>query len=244
MGDEHEDTFGSNGFQTLGIMNALKTGDVQTDMIIAMCVPLVLKLFFSWLGKFEDIDVQGWIELFFGKEECKEYERFICHKTTRNSWGWTTNVDDDTQNSVLLKAIKMYLHQVVKLHLQRANVDLTQLEDKNYQGGYCDYDSDDDEDGNNCGSRKTLVGTLSRYKVVNQLPSNEWYDLGKHGKEEGLVQLCIDNQNRKEEDEKKEGNNNSSKVEINDTTFHFKSLVDGSIDAFIDTAYRWVSLFP
>mmetsp|Transcript_49673 Transcript_49673/g.75593 ORF Transcript_49673/g.75593 Transcript_49673/m.75593 type:complete len:743 (+) Transcript_49673:73-2301(+) len=239
MGDENEDTFGNNGFQTLGIMNALKTGDVQTDMIIAMCVPLVLKLFFSWIGKVEDLDVQSWIDFFFGKEECQEYERFISHKTTTNSWGWKTNADDDTQNSVLLKSIKMYLHQVVKLHLQRANVDLTELEDKNYNGGYCDYDSDDEDDGNNYGSRKTLVGTLSRYKVVNQLPNNEWYDLGKHGKDNGRVRLCINNQNRKEEDEKKEGNNNSAKVEVNDTTFHFKSEVNGAIDAFIETAYTW-----
>jgi mitochondrial chaperone BCS1 len=241
MDGQNEDTFGSNGFQTMGIMNALKTGDVQADLIIAFCAPFVLKIFFSWLRKLEDIDISAWIEFFFGKEEdCTEYERFISHRTTTTSWGSRMNADDDTQNSVLLKAIKMYLHQVVQLHLQRANIDLTQMEDNNYDGGYYDYDSDEDDDSNNnYGSRKTLVGTLSRYKLVNQPPSNEWYDLGTHGNEGGLVQLCINNQNQNTEGESKEGNHNSAPLQVNDTTFHFKSPVDGAIEAFIDTAYKW-----
>jgi chaperone BCS1 len=232
-GDESSTSFGTDGFQMMGMINALKTGDVLTDMLIAMCFPFVLKMFFGW---FDLLDWQMWADWWW-KGQSPEHERFISHSTTRNCWGGLSNADEDTQNSVLLKAIKMYLHQVVKLKLLSAYLDLTGMEDKNSHGYYDnDYDSDSDDEDEEYGSRKTLVGMLSRYKIINRLPNNEWHNLGMFGKDPpSIVLMRIEHQSRKEGDENKK----ERSVEINNTTFHFTALEDGAIDAFINTAYQW-----
>lgn len=231
MDHDDGDTFGSNGFQMMGIMNALKTGNMHTDMIIAMCVPFVLRVLFSWIGKLEDIaDWEIWSS--FWKTEGLKHERLVSYSTTRNSWGGTYDCDEDTKNSVLLKAIKMYLDQVVKLKLSNAHLDLTQLQESS--GYYDNYDSDDDDE--DYGSRKTLVGMLSRYKIINRLPDNEWHDLGSYGEPASMVKLRIEKQIRNEGDRDEK---NTSKFEINETVFHFTADEDGAIDAFINGAFKW-----
>ena len=237
-----EDEFGANGFQMMGMINAMKTGDVHTDMFIAMCVPFILKMLFSWVGKLENIfDSQFWSKLFPSQQ--KLHERFISHKITRSQWGYSQNADEDSQNSILLKAIKLYLHEVVKLDLMRAYLNLTGMEDNHYDGYYDAYDSDDEDEENDYGSRKTLVGQLSRYKMINQLPMNEWHDLGNFGSPSGMVSLRIGNESTQEgNDNKNQGNNNTginTSRSVDVTTFHFTSPEKGAIDDFINTAYRW-----
>ncbi|KAL3936571.1 MAG: hypothetical protein SGBAC_008140 [Bacillariaceae sp.] len=232
MDSDDGDTFGSNGFQMMGMMNALKTGDMYTDMIIAMCVPFVLRVLFSWIGKMEEIpNWEIWAKLW--QTDCTKHERFIFHSTTRNSWGGTYDTDDDTKNSVLLKAIKMYLDQVVKLRPSTAHLDLTQLQENSGYYNHYDYDSDDEDEH---GSRKTLVGMLSRYKIINRLPENEWHNLGSYGEPASNVMLRIEKQiwNDGDNGEKKE-----TKFEINETVFHFTADEEGSIDAFINGSYKW-----
>jgi chaperone BCS1 len=237
---------GSHGFQMMGMINALKTGDVHTDMMIAMLIPFVLKVLFNCVGKFEEIfDLEviwsRWFEI-----KAVEHERFISHSTTTNVWGNKSNLDEDTQNSILLKAIKMYLHQVVKLDLMSAHLDLTGMEDKNYDGYYDDgYDSDDDNSDQDLkcyGSQKTLAGQLSRYKIINRLPNNEWHEIGNYGDAEGAVRLRIEHQLTTEGDNNDGGHNNSknkNSKNVENITFHFLSPEKGAIDAFIDTAYHW-----
>jgi chaperone BCS1 len=228
--------FGMDSLQMMGIMNAFKTGDVQTDMLIAMCIPLLLRFLFGAIGQLDGkFDMQTWLQWWRG-ENSHKYERFITHSTTRNYWGGTSSLDDDTQNSVLLKAIKLYLHQVVKLNLTRAYLDLTGMEDKNSSYGRSseyDYDSDDDSEYGASRSRKTLVGMLSRYNIVKNLPEQQWHELGEYGSPASMVELRIENATHEEEKGK------NTKLEINSTTFHFTSSGDGAIDAFIDIAYQW-----
>ncbi|CAJ1937934.1 unnamed protein product [Cylindrotheca closterium] len=233
MDSDDGDAFGSNGFQMMGMMNALKTGDMHTDMIIAMCVPFVLRILFSWIGKLEEIpNWEIWVK--WWQADGIKHERFISHSTTRNSWGGTYDTDEDTKNSVLLKAIKMYLDQVVKLKLSAAHLDLTQL--KETSGYYYDDSDGDDEDGEYQGSRKTLVGMLSRYKIINRIPDNEWHSLGFFGDPASKVLLRIEKQTRNEGDSEEK---NKTKFEINETVFHFTADEEGSIDAFINGAYKW-----
>jgi hypothetical protein len=107
-GQFHQDFTG--GFQMMGMLGALKTGDMYTDMFIAMLVPLILKFIFDRLGKVEEYLEdwwQAWLECFSRPTE--EYERFISYSTTRSSWGYVYSIDEDTQNSVLMKSIKLYL---------------------------------------------------------------------------------------------------------------------------------------
>lgn len=232
--DHDEGSFGDHGFQMMGMMNALKTGDVHMDMIIAMCFPFILKILFTWVGKLEEIfNSEFWTDLF--KTKTSDHERFISHSTIYNSWGGTTSLDEDTQNAILLKAITMYLHQVVRLDLKTAHLDLTGMSDK--RQSHYDYDSDDDDDDNGLSSRKTVVGQLSRYKVVSRLPNDKWHELGLYGEPLALVKLRVNKESNQDGDNKTEGNSNIKSVQH--TTYHFTSPGKGAIDAFIDTAYQW-----
>ena len=88
-------------------------------------------------------------------------------------------MDSDTQNNVLIKAITLYLHQKMNLKLTTAHLDLTSLDDKNSSpyGSY--YDDDDSDDGDDGRSRQTLVGILSKYKIIQKAPNDEWHDIGR-----------------------------------------------------------------
>ena len=228
--------FGDNGFQMMGMMNALKTGDVHIDMIIAMCVPFLLRILFKWVGKFEELfDLENWAFLF--KTKTKEpYQRFVSYSTTTNAWGQTYSMDADTQNAVLLKAIKLYLNQVVNLKLDVAHIDLTGL-GSNTTDDYSGYDSDSADDDEGYGSRKTLVGTLSQYKIIDRLPTKRWHDIGEFGSPAATVNLQVEEQSQKEGDENDKDMNKAT--QIDNTCFHFTSHGEGAIDAFINTAYQW-----
>lgn len=231
MGEHNHDdgSFGDHGFQMMGMMNALKTGNVHMDMMIAMCLPFILKMLFSWIGKLEEgLGIEFWRKLFMGN--LKEHERYISHSTMQNIWGGVHSLDEDTQNAILLKAITMYLHQVVKLDLRMAYVALTGMSNQRHDN----YDSDDDDEG--MGSRKTVVGQLSRYKVVSRLPNGDWHDLGLYGEPAAVVRLQVMSESRQEGDGRN-GNNNTKSVRH--THYHFKSPGKGAIDDFIDTAYKW-----
>jgi mitochondrial chaperone BCS1 len=251
----------TDGFQIMGLVNAFKTGDVQTDMLIALIIPLLLKFIFDRLGRLEEIIEEQWkywMNFYFGRSPSNLHERFISYSTMRNSWGYTSNLDEDTKNSVLLKAIKLYLHQVVKLNLQTAHVDLTEMKDRQAYGYYNDSDSDDEDDNDDndhdeedesddavtsmtARSRKTMAGMLSRYKIIKRLPNNEWHDLGKYGRpkqQPGRVQLRIEHQLIQDGDGQKNERNTKSN-DVKSITFHFTSPTEGAIDGFIDTAYRW-----
>ncbi|KAG7360684.1 cell division protein FtsH [Nitzschia inconspicua] len=233
---EHDFT---GGFQMMGVLGALKTGDMHIDMIIAMTVPLLLKLIFDQLGKVEDYLGylwQSWVGYF--RKSSTEFERYICYSTTRSVWGYVHSTDEDTQNSVLMKSIKLYLDQVVKLKLKLAYLELTETKDKHCNRESNVYDDDDSGEGSDegYGSRKTLAGMLSRYRIVNRLPNNLWHDLGEYGTPPGSVHLQIAEVNQKDDNGSKQETKSNK---VNSTTFHFKSVVDGAIDAFIDEAYKW-----
>ena len=59
---ETEITFGIDGLQTMGIVNALKTGDVKVDMMIAMCLPFLLRYFSSFIGNINQyLPLESWV---------------------------------------------------------------------------------------------------------------------------------------------------------------------------------------
>lgn len=241
-GHEHDGGgggFGMGGIQTLGILNALKTGNVHLDMIVAMCIPLFLKLLFSSAERLGGAVDWNFFHWFFYASLQKENERLIVYRATRSSWGGLTSMDTDTQNTVLIKAIRLYLHQCCpSLKLRKAELDLTALEDKRGSYGYYGggYDSDD-EDGNDS---KTLAGMLSKYKIVKKPPSGTWHDLGlfpgtdeETDKSRYIVKLRIS-----EEEDNVGGEGNASRQQMT-LIYHFKSEGPSSVDYFINNAYDW-----
>ena len=51
--DDKGSGFGIDGLQTMGIVNALKTGDMRVDMVIAMCIPFLLRYLFPFQCNWE-----------------------------------------------------------------------------------------------------------------------------------------------------------------------------------------------
>jgi len=230
-GHDQQQDFGMGGLQTMGIVNAFKTGDLWLDMIIAMLIPVFLRFAFGLMGRIEF----PWYVFsnMFQKPE-RKHERSIAYRFQRNSWGGATSLDADNQNTVLLKAIQLYIHHKVKLNLKSAHLNLTSMEDNlsspssNYDGYGYDYGDDGDDE-----ESKTLAGQLSKYKIIKDPPRNVWHDLGSFGTPAASVQLQID-----EHEEDVSGKDDTGKAHCI-TTFRFVSSGATAIDSFVDQAYRW-----
>ncbi|CAB9496368.1 Mitochondrial chaperone BCS1 [Seminavis robusta] len=225
---EHENI---DGLQTMGILNAMKTGNVQLDLIIAMCIPLLIRFIFSNMESLKDglfsngLWVQWWVRW------RGYHERFLVSKSVTQTDSWSSNphtsLDHDTQNSVLIKAIKLYVHSCCKVKMDAANLDLTSTSanTKKNEG----YWSDDDEDD----GPKTVVGQLAEYKLVKQLIHGRWHNLGKYGTQsQYTVELFI------VEVADTIGRNEAEK-ERTTLKYHLRSRGPTSIDDFVDKAYSW-----
>ena len=233
MNEESESSsgFGIDGLQTMGIINALKTGDMRVDMVIAMCLPLLLRYLFSLFGNInEHLQIKPWIT--WWRSRRLRHQRFITYKSTVNWYGGTTSIDSDTQNNVLIKAINLYLHQKMNLKLTTAHLDLTSLDDKSSSyDSYYEDNSDGDDEGR---SRQTLVGILSKYKIVKKPPHNVWHNIGRHGNSNSIVELKIEKNEISSNDKDGSGHKGQASIEL-----HLVSSAPDAIDAFIDKAYAW-----
>uniref|UniRef100_A0A7S2UCS0 AAA+ ATPase domain-containing protein n=1 Tax=Attheya septentrionalis TaxID=420275 RepID=A0A7S2UCS0_9STRA len=225
------------GVQMMGIVNAMKTGSIQLDMLIAMCIPILMRFIFSGLGRVQSaiFTREFWTRLW--KKRSHMHERTISHTTIRNSYGGINNTDSDSQNAVLMKAIALYLDRHCKLNLKSAHINLTSFSDiaSGLRRSRYYYDSDDDDDEDS----KTLVGALRKYKIVKKPLENEWHKLGKFQDEDGnhhLVELMMSEAN---EENDEGGDRNKSTSRTNTKIFSFQSLGKKSIDTFVDTSYNW-----
>lgn len=224
----------------MGIINALKTGDPTMDMIIAMCIPVVLRVVFKFAERWEALlDLEGWIRAMFRPKPKSKYERHIEYKRSRNAHGGTISLDSDTQNPVLLKAIQLYVHYNCQLELLSADLDLTSVDsNNNNQGGNNNdgyyYDDYYDDYGNSSrdNDTTTFAGMLSKYEIVKKQPLNVWHSLGEFGSPAFDVQLCISEQ------EQTDSSGTSTSKEVS-TVYHFMSEGADAIDDFIDKAYKW-----
>lgn len=186
---------GMSGIQSMGIINALRTGDPALDMVLAMALPFLLKLLFQLFTEMTEYlrSLGLWTQ-----RQRAVYERIIVHKSTVNRWGSSNSTDGDSQNTILIKAIRLYLHKVVKLTLQDAEVDLTTLEDKQSSLGYRSYYDDDDDDDDS----KTVVGALSKYDIVHKPRPNKFYKVGEYGKLNPATVSLIIEHNEEEKGER------------------------------------------
>jgi mitochondrial chaperone BCS1 len=225
----HSDSESMDGLQTMGIINALKTGNIQLDLIIAMCIPLLLRLIFVNLESLGSgaFTKAFWVEWWVKRRGYNE--RFLVSKSLIDTERWSsahTSLDHDTQNSVLVKAIKLYVHSMCKVQMDSANLELTSTLAKNQCDGYYSEDERDEP--------KTLVGTLAQYKLINRLIHGKWHDLGMHGKNKPLckVELFIS------EFADTVGSKEAEK-ERTTLKYHLRSLGPTSIDDFVEKAYNW-----
>lgn len=258
-----------DSIHSMGIVNALRTGDVFMDMIIAMCIPIILRTIFSMvtgenLTHFRD----KFIERLFKKEKESDnyHQRTITHTVEKDRWESFNNIDEDSHNEVLIKAITMYLHHLQCVFLKDANVRLTSLNESDNNTHY--YSDDDDEDN-------TYATTLGTYSIVKNPPLGEWHTIGKRypGKdpnqkvvdaslkndgdskkiekrkkkddkepEDGMYhvefKLFEDDEQKEESDDDEEKKNKIIK-ERRQKTYCLRSFGEHSVDAFLNEAYAW-----
>ena len=69
---------GMGGIQMMGIVNSLKTGDPTMDMIIAMCIPVVLRILFKLAERWEAfLNMERLLRFFRSYSKAKECPRTI-----------------------------------------------------------------------------------------------------------------------------------------------------------------------
>jgi len=216
MGDDeaiHGGGFNMDNLQTMGIVNAMRTGDARIDMLIAMLIPLFIRLLFDFATKFEAVFTAEW---------------------WKKTWDWWNNLTEDeyerrltysqrsahnNKNTLLIKAVQLYVHKVVKIDLQKAYIELLPPdEDNNY------YDSDSD------GEEETYADRLKKMEVLRKPKDGEWVDIGSYS--EPPVPVLM----RCSKEEKL-----NDKQEIVDVILEikFESKSGKAIDAFVETAYEW-----
>ena len=225
---DEQGAFGMGGLQTMGIINSFKTGDLWLDMIIAMLIPVFMKFAFGLLNNTKL--PWDWLRNLFQKSE-GEHSRTIVYRYQRNSWGGSTSLDPEgSHNTLLLRAIQLYIHHKVKLNLRTAHLKLTSMDDNSGASNnyYDDWDVDDGDK-----ESRTLAGQLSKYKIIMDPPRNDWHDLGRYGDPAATVRLLID-----EQESEIGGKEDAGKAHC-ETRFDFVSSGAGAIDAFIDKAYQW-----
>lgn len=164
-----EETFSMDGIHSMGIVNALRTGDMFMDMIIAMCIPVVLKTMFSCFNAANAKKHFDKVRAWYYKEEkfvADYHERIISHAVEKDKYDDFEPVDSDSHNEVLIKAITMYLHHLQSVDLKEAKVLLTGggTSKKSY------YDVGEFKEGDYSYAR-----TLSKYAIVRNPFKGQWH---------------------------------------------------------------------
>lgn len=227
--EDHHD--GGGGFnmgsiQSMGIINALKTGDPKLDTILALLMPFALNFLLQFAVKVTTFLKDAWTKWWTPQGRITKYhERTITHRSQFNSEeGYTMDVDeDDAKNGVLLKAIRLYLHANVDLSLTRA--DMTLMEAERVLGRRNNYGS-------------TFVDTLRSYKILKNPPVNEWHKLGLYGSKAPVqVELKVESGDRRNDGDG--GDGDIKKHNVKERKYVLRSLKGDAIDAFIETAYEW-----
>lgn len=219
--------------QSMGIINALKTGDPKVDMILALLLPFALSFLLNSAKTVAEFLHKQWKKWWQpATSEIRYHERSIEHRTQNDSEGYRVNADADIQNSVLIKAIRLYCHKKVDIQLKKADMTLTEMADKTVSGVY------------HHNSSRTIAGVLRRYHIVKNPPTNEWHKLGQHGKSPALVELKIENQESRGDSNdndsagrSEDGRNRNKNVQV--TTVRLRSQNGTAIDDFIKAAYDW-----
>eukprot|EP00448_Togula_jolla_P030596 CAMPEP_0170630618 /NCGR_PEP_ID=MMETSP0224-20130122/34118_1 /TAXON_ID=285029 /ORGANISM="Togula jolla, Strain CCCM 725" /LENGTH=155 /DNA_ID=CAMNT_0010958731 /DNA_START=27 /DNA_END=491 /DNA_ORIENTATION=- len=144
------------------------------------------------------------------------FERTIKVEQIRNNWGYMFS-DDDCRNSVLVRAITLFLAQK-DLKFKKAVVSLTKVKE---EYGYCDDNEDEDKDSRSEG------GQLKKhFRVTRTVPDEQWMEV-----EPGVMYMRTSS-----EDENGEKSEKTTKKVI---TISIMAKSEARVDQFITDAYTW-----
>lgn len=230
--------------QSMGITNALRTGNIKVDMVIAMCIPFILRYVFQVSERLATIVT--WNECINLCNMKFYHERKIILRTVRSTYT-VMNIDADTQNAVLIKAIQLYLHHYKKLeNLRSANLTLTSMEDPAFLEDHYGYGGCQSHDEDTNRQSKSLEGALRKYNIIKGLPQGVWLKINFYNgspsaceEKKQVVELKFHESEAKEtQTSHQSGDADESKVKTI-ITYHFRSKGQSSIDEFINGAYEW-----
>jgi mitochondrial chaperone BCS1 len=243
MTDQQDDAghMGMNmdGLQTMGIVNAMRTGDSRVDIVIAMLIPLVLRLIFDFAKRSEQIfTADFWIDLHKKWFEVNEDE---CERVLM----YSTRTKDENKNTLLSKAVLLYVNQVLHIELTNANIYLTSPKEQGTHSNNYNYYYDDDEDDDD-EKPETYADRLGKLQVLKMPIDNEWVDLGPSPVGGGEKAPSSSSSSWSSNTasvlmhysrDEKEGANNVLVDVV--TTLRFRSKSRLAIDNFIDRAYHY-----
>jgi len=111
--------------QLYGLLNAVKTGDARMDAVLALVLPMLMTSVLGSLLSGKDKGLSLLDETFLIRWlRGNAYTRSITYRCYQHANATTTNLDNDSRNEYLVRAIKLFLHQKCNLDLQDADVDL------------------------------------------------------------------------------------------------------------------------
>mmetsp|Transcript_30120 Transcript_30120/g.76081 ORF Transcript_30120/g.76081 Transcript_30120/m.76081 type:complete len:731 (+) Transcript_30120:76-2268(+) len=201
-----------------GAINALRTGNPMKDMATAMLVPMVFKAVFDGAGMMKPL--MDKISEYFAKPPELTFTRTIQVEQMRNNWGYTFS-DGDSRNTVLVRAITLYLAQK-DINYKTADVSLVSMKENRYY-----YDSDSDKDDEEDVDSRSEVGQLKKnYRLARTAPEEQWTQV-----EPGIMFM-------KKTDDGSEGDKDS-KVSKRTITLSIMGKTEEGVDAFINKAYAW-----
>jgi chaperone BCS1 len=233
---------GLQSVQTLGIINALKTGDPTLDTLVAMLLPLLLGFLLSRARRYS---TTVWTFLMRRNFSGNLYMRTISYRTSQANNGMNMNIDDDSHNRYLIKGIKLYVHAKCQLKFDEAELELTEA--VGMGGG----DSDDEEQGAGnvamihnkrmMGGRVTantsVYSMLRSCQVVKKPIQQQWHDVGMFGG--AMVRIWVkDTINDSGAGGDSNGGGGGAKSTRN-LEIRLESNGPTSIDDFINAAHTW-----
>lgn len=251
-----------DGIQSMGIVNALKTGDVLVDMCVAMSVPLLLRVAFSWISGASPREALGRAIDWLRRDRAggRYHERTISHVVEKDRYGNFNSVDEDSRNEILQKAVTMHLHHLNCTFMLQSNLRLTELRGgenkKNVLQGYSivknpiagrwhwvgkKYHSEDptkgskgNRDGGN--TSRATEGKRGLFRFFSAKQTSE----GKEEPKDGLypVAFMLTEEEKVEEQEEEDGRRKKTK-ERREKVLYLRSEGKHSTDAFIAEAYAW-----
>jgi len=240
--------------QMLGLMNVLRTGDPTTDTIIAMLLPVILT---QVVNQLSSRDRNGgdhetwWSRLNFLSKRL--YKRTISHtdRSPNANVNRSGTLDEDSYNSFLIKAIKLYIHNHVEFDPADLDLELTDVLGSNQKGPTTVSEVPhhigrkirlqqqllNTNNDNNSSSTSTF-SMLQNCSIIKKPTHNKWHKLGSFdGKP---VHLWIsesvkgDNSTKQRNIDDSEDDGPSHSIEL-----RLKSEGPTSVDTFVQTAYDW-----
>jgi chaperone BCS1 len=230
---------GFHGIQVMGMLNALKTGDPTMDTLIAMCLPIVLTKVVNELGRLGNTNL-WWSRLSFLSK--RSYKRTISYRTNKN--GLNANQDEDSYNSFLIKAIKLYMYKHCQFDMEEVDLELmdpTSLAAYEQPAGLNGQSRHMIRNNNTNTNSTSTFGMLQNCTILQKPVKQKWHQVGTFDGDQVHIRMSESSLGDDGGGKKGGGNPNNDNQASSQSIAEIllKSNGPTSIDTFVNNAYNW-----